>query len=754
MGKAVVYEHLGDGLYSILYTPEITATAARIAELEALKIALDEQLYSTNGLVEGRTAAHDVYDFANDAFFIALDDWAACASQLPPCDDQAALMQIVVQRGTDRAEASTALTAIKAAIADNRAQYYATTQEIAYLDNTKKGSGAGLMQVWCIDYSASTIIPADTEVGTIETFGAKGGYAGGFIPRKWINIQSSAVAAYSAERDHCVKPISGIKTAAMFFNWCQWLYVMANNPQHAVGVVQSKFSPDQDYLDVVLYGTTPGASQPTGYPFVPGEYSVTLLNVPVSYLSCGATLFNEGDDVIVRFSGVNRDSPVVIGFAESPRACVNCIDPYAWPWHGLATSGVIALPVGTYTMDEAPGNGNAWLLDSGLADMDLSTEAAAEGKQWLNYSFVSGRSFRDTRLDANQYIYIDSARKCWLVELTFSISGNDVEITASIKRLGSSDTPVTLVETVACENIALLVADGNPYNDYIYRDCSLADVWTNGAKALVSVDLHASGNLDSMFSVIEITLSGLGGEDGSGIEMAATEVIGQSGTTLGTTEFSSGTWTGYDYSGYVADTTMARRAYYNSAGTACAQRLRYYRLIEPSTGISYIDLDAAYLLENDTVIDYFESLWMWDSDDPPLPADRDYGLEITFSGGLAGSLTPDSRPSGFGPTPTFIANRNCYLFLDAFNRTHISSYAGGNEATIDTGDGNVTAGLQHIDAKSLALYIRDGSSRDYPIVVTPTGAVTGVTGVSGDIYFAWNRKTGSTAISSSPICYV
>jgi hypothetical protein len=319
MGRATVYAHLGAGKYSVLYTPEVTAVGARIQALEDMKISLDGELYA---LYPGRDSAQNAYSVATWQFESALSVWAACAVQFPPCSSAAALMADVQAAGAIRAETGVALTMINRVIADNRARYYAVTQEIAYLNNTKNGSGGGLMEVWCIDYDPNNLIPVNTVVGTVETYGAKGGYGGGYLPRKWVNVQSSQAPAYNVDRDHCVKPVSGIKTAAMFFNWCQWLYVMSRNPQHAVGTVLSKMSPDQTYLDVELFGTTPGASQPGGYPF-DGNNSVILLNVPVNYLSCGALAFDAGDKAVVRFTGVNRENPTVIGFAENPFPCIS-----------------------------------------------------------------------------------------------------------------------------------------------------------------------------------------------------------------------------------------------------------------------------------------------------------------------------------------------------------------------------------------------------------------------------------------------
>lgn len=100
---------------------------------------------------------------------------------------------------------------------------------------------------------------------------------------------------------------------------------MSRNPQHVVGIVLSKFDAGQSYLDVAVYGSTPGANPPVGYPFDKVNYAKTLLNLPVEYLSCGAEIFDEGDAVIVSFTGVNMAGAKVIGFAKNPKECANRI---------------------------------------------------------------------------------------------------------------------------------------------------------------------------------------------------------------------------------------------------------------------------------------------------------------------------------------------------------------------------------------------------------------------------------------------
>jgi hypothetical protein len=398
MGKAKVYEHLGDGLYRVLYQPDVSDSTARIAELEALKVSLDAQMYSTNGLVEGRTTAETVYNKATMFFEYALADWAWCAMQLPPCPDQGALMNTVKSRGIERAEASIALNTIKAVISENRAQYYSVTLEIAYLANSAKGaSKGGLMDLWCIDYDPSNIIPVEANVGTIETFGANSDVYSGWLPRAYINIKSSTDPAHDAA-DKCIKPIKDWKVAAAIYAYCQWLYVMANNPLHAIGTVLSKFDPDQDYLDLELFGNTPSHQGPQGYPFVSGDSSRILLNVPVDYLSCGAMAFEAGDLAVVRFADVNLAAPTVIGFAEHPALCGPMLAyvKTIWPGDSVASIRKIFSESCVTTFDSVTHEPNTigcldWIDASGDAKLWLPISGSVVGYRYgkhisMNYS--------------------------------------------------------------------------------------------------------------------------------------------------------------------------------------------------------------------------------------------------------------------------------------------------------------------------------------------------------------------------------
>jgi hypothetical protein len=320
MGKATIQAYLGESRYRILYTPDITYAQQRITVLDARILELDAIWdASQSGLAE----AEADYTAITEDLDAALVAWAACAQQKPPCPSHEDLMNAVLVAKKRESEAGQDILKRKSVIAQNRAQRFSATQEISYLATTAKVDGV-TMDVSCIDYDRESIdvespIPDNTVVGTIETYGAKQGYSGGWLPASHVNIKSSSGPEYTAD-DHCIRAISSQPTATMFWNWCQWLYVMSRNPPHAVGTVLPKVSMAQQYLDLALHGDTPSSGRPGGYPF---DYtgSKTLTNVPVNYLSCGARVFMPGDRAIIRFSGLGMASPVVIGFATQPRFC-------------------------------------------------------------------------------------------------------------------------------------------------------------------------------------------------------------------------------------------------------------------------------------------------------------------------------------------------------------------------------------------------------------------------------------------------
>lgn len=410
--------------------------------------------------------------------------------------------------------------------------------------------------------------------------------------------------------------------------------------------------------------------------------------------------------------------------------------PWGWPWHGLITDGVVG---DTGKIVTQPVHGYAWLIDMGLPAISRSApqlaEDAAMGYEWRNYALIPAGRLYDTFLGANTFIHIDEDSVPWLVTLSFSFpGGDDFTVDYSIVRFGlfgsGAQTPVTGSETVTCADIAL-GTHPDTLDYYTRRETQMWDVATNGASVLVGIDLileHLTVEYAHMCSLVEVSLSGSGGTDGSGLNVELAEI--QPHSTLRWIADTGDADNGEEIS------TWARWAYYNAEGTACAAKLQTYDLIETigsGPTVVVIQTMSLRLLENTTIMDELECYRYYDGS-------LGYAVS-TWSGSLASHFASDDawRP-GQG---------SAYRIINAF--TALNKW----EATA-TGDTNLqpeSVGYQRIDAHAHALYY-SGTTRDYNTLVTPAGTVSGPPASTGKIYFAWQRKTGETSYANEPICYV
>ena len=224
-----------------------------------------------------------------------------------------------------------------------------------------------------------------------------------------------------------------------------------------------------------------------------------------------------------------KDAGILAGFER-----------WGWPWHGLCEGGAIGSSGKTIPQ---PAGGNAWLIDKGLPALTLTPEQiaseAAAGREWRNYGMISGGQvygkpfpiFASARLGPRNstFIHVDEDGVNWMVNALGTVpSANTVRLTLSIVRFGhfesgvGAQTAITKTVDISCEDI-------EPSTEHA-KIVDLQDVWTNGSKALFCVFIIA-GDTALVFSAIELTLTGAGGADGSGLAVAAIEVKGQSSLT-------------------------------------------------------------------------------------------------------------------------------------------------------------------------------------------------------------------------------
>lgn len=540
-----------------------------------------------------------------------------------------------------------------------------------------------------------------------------------------------------------------------------------------------------------------------------------------------------------------KDAGILAGFTR-----------WGWPWHGLVKGGAIGSSGKTITQ---PPHGSAWLIDMGLPALTLTpTEIASEaalGREWRNYALLPGGTAYGTSLGANKFVHVDEAGTRWLIGMSFSYPDwldQKIRITFSVVQFGhfgdGVKTPTTRVIDVQCHYITYSMYS----HSYDGFETMLEDVWTNGARALVSYGRTRSGapQIKDLYSVIEVTITGSGGSDGSALVIDAAEIMQDTELSQGIvgadtaltipTNVGAVSWSasGSDYvlqwstPGVYWDSigsmnvdrldtfTYARYAYYNSAGAAKVARLKkQYKstttylgstwstggsLHQPTPG-NWADDAAAYsntscleehffgiyLLENNTVVD---SLELYDS----ISITKHYAYRPNFYPpgvtGVTDTFNYSAVPGGWGTIDGVVYTQGIQDFTDNSAQWNgsLASLLGlpaPPEIEVGTGwffdllgnptepmevddlvlswrvldndesagtvvvAGTASLGVQRIDAKAAAFY-KPGATRTYGPALTPLGSLSVGLAPAGNVYFAWQRKTGGAAFDTVPICWV
>lgn len=155
-------------------------------------------------------------------------------------------------------------------------------------------------QAWCTDLTEDRA--AGAYVGTLEVKGEP----------DLVLIQPGARAWIPADGivrgREVMSPWQAYWNAAVMPGWQKW------KPTYRWGTISS-INYNNDTCSVSLAAATSSA-QRLGI-----NQASTLDNVPISYMTCNAQAFEEGDRVIVRFSGQDWAAPLVVGFLDNPKGC-------------------------------------------------------------------------------------------------------------------------------------------------------------------------------------------------------------------------------------------------------------------------------------------------------------------------------------------------------------------------------------------------------------------------------------------------
>lgn len=166
-------------------------------------------------------------------------------------------------------------------------------QQIDLLSGARKER---VIDAWCADY----------------TVGLQDGDTAGLI---WPNIDANAqpilLPGGAPAADGVVKSELAMGPASSYFNRAIMPIIQRMKPRHMIGSVTAVN--DDGTLDVELRGHL------SRFGRVDTVINPTLSSVPVEYMRYGAAAFEDGDDVVVTFGGLDQAEPKVIGFEHDPR---------------------------------------------------------------------------------------------------------------------------------------------------------------------------------------------------------------------------------------------------------------------------------------------------------------------------------------------------------------------------------------------------------------------------------------------------
>ncbi|TFH84729.1 hypothetical protein EQG41_20890, partial [Billgrantia azerbaijanica] len=287
MGKGRVLAAHGEGRYTI----EIAEDRARAESARALAVRrvaeLDGRINDLDQKISAAQAAVDAAAADQDA---AIEQYRLDMDEAGESDiDLAEHAQAVLDAARDRDSLRTQqrLLEVQRAAAQSR------------IDRIDALPPLRQIEAWCADYTEDL----SGEVATAEVPGE--------IGQVIIKPGFSDGAAWSPSADGAIQPALAGTPASVFYNlammpgWQRW------RPTFRIATISNI---NEDLCDITLDAAT---SSQQGLPVnAQGSYT----GVPIMYMDCNGAAFENGDRVLVAFSG-STEQPMVVGFEQEPREC-------------------------------------------------------------------------------------------------------------------------------------------------------------------------------------------------------------------------------------------------------------------------------------------------------------------------------------------------------------------------------------------------------------------------------------------------
>jgi len=283
VSKGEILEHKGEGLYRVRQKlaveriqQELTQVQARLAELAVELPTAKLDLIHADDAVRDKSQEIDAL----------IPDYAAGAD--------GALQQITALQ-TELIRLQSEASQLRLKVAELIAEDLANRKRQNQLEQVPEGRE---MDLWCADYS----VELTGEVGLVD-INDEGGQGTLIQP----GFEDGAV--YDAARDGALFPNLAQSGPQIYLNAALLPGVQKWRPRYRIGTI-TKLNGDVCNMDL-----DPAQSSAQNLSINQAE---TLQQVPIKYMDCDGLVFEEDDRVLVRFT---QSGPLVVGFAENPRAC-------------------------------------------------------------------------------------------------------------------------------------------------------------------------------------------------------------------------------------------------------------------------------------------------------------------------------------------------------------------------------------------------------------------------------------------------
>lgn len=304
MGKAVIEEALGEGLYrvrvdygSTYRDLKIEAIDKALAELEP--VLAEHQARLTSAEVIRANAAAQIDHM--------IGIYRQAVAEGVPADEMDPIRQALEDLATAHAEATKQVQIARLSVTDITTLIAETLQQKHALEGLRLEE---VFPAWCTDYTEDA--QPGTEVGTMEVPGE---------PQQIIIVpgcQPWSPSHGELRKKELMEAHQAYFNVAILPGWQRFW------PTYRIGTVTAVHA--NDTVDVELEGTSTAQNLDIGPPSPTGTApGVVISNVPVDYMSSGNTVFEVNDRVVVLLQNFDWSQPVVVGFEKEPRPVVGLL---------------------------------------------------------------------------------------------------------------------------------------------------------------------------------------------------------------------------------------------------------------------------------------------------------------------------------------------------------------------------------------------------------------------------------------------